>query len=398
MRIPFTGIALSLAVCVSATPVTAAHEFSGYVAAEGRIFFDDPLYGGQEAYNVSIAAQPEYYHEWESGSSFIFAPFARLDSADPRRSHFDVRELNYLWLTDDWELRLGVGKVFWGVTEFAHLVDIINQTDLIEHIDTEDKLGQPMVHLSVPRDWGVVDLFVLPYFRERTFPGPRGRLRPGMYVDTSQTTYESGDKERHIDFAARYSRTIGDWDIGISHFTGTGREPTLLPGTDSIGRPVLTPFYPQINQTGLDAQFVAGQWLWKLEALYRTGQGRGFFAGIGGFEYTFVGVRDSAADLSIVGEYAYDDRGAAATTPYENDVVLGCRLGLNDIASTEILAGVMQDLDSPTRGLQVEASRRIGSNWRLSLELWLFLNPAQDDLLYNVRDDDFARLELAYYF
>jgi len=59
--------------------------------------------------------------------------------------------------------RLQVG--FWGVTEFQHLVDIINQTDLVENIDTEDKLGQPMINLALINDWGTVDLFIMPYFR-----------------------------------------------------------------------------------------------------------------------------------------------------------------------------------------------------------------------------------------
>jgi hypothetical protein len=139
-------------------PVAVPDEFSGYISAEGRFFFQDPLFPEQKKNNASVAIQPEYYRKWDNGSSFLFVPFARLDSVDSERSHFDIRELNYLWLDDAWELRIGIGKVFWGVTEFVHLVDIINQTDLVEDIDGEDKLGQPMVSLSFPRDWGTVDL------------------------------------------------------------------------------------------------------------------------------------------------------------------------------------------------------------------------------------------------
>ena len=127
---------------VAWTSAAAAHELSGYVSADGWFFPNDPLLPGQEKNNASLTVQPEYYHEWETGSSFTFVPFARLDSADPERTHFDIRELNYLWVTDSLELRLGVGKVFWGVTEFVHLVDIINQTD------GEDKLGQPHLQMT----------------------------------------------------------------------------------------------------------------------------------------------------------------------------------------------------------------------------------------------------------
>ena len=227
MKISIIVLLIFSLTCAS---FASAHELSGYIAAEGWWFFNDALHSGQTQDNVSGAGalQPEYYHEWENGSSLTFVPFGRLDSADPERSHFDVRELNYLWLADTWELRFGAGKVFWGTTEFVHLVDIINQTDLVESIDGGEKLGQPMIHLSVPRDWGIVDMFVLSYFRERTFPGREGRLRSALEVNTDNPRYESSNEEWQVDFVLRYSHTIGDWDIGIYHFYGTGREPTLL--------------------------------------------------------------------------------------------------------------------------------------------------------------------------
>ena len=134
-------------------------------------------------------------------------------------------------------------------------MDIINQTDLVEHPDTEDKLGQPMINLALIRDWGTVDLFVLPCFRERTFPGSEGRLLSGgIPIDTDQTRYESGAKEKHVDWAVRWAHYFGDWDIGLSHFSGTSREPRFLSGTDGAGGFVLIPFYEQIDQTGLDMQ------------------------------------------------------------------------------------------------------------------------------------------------
>ena len=398
-----TGQILFMVICLmgigSLVPSGAlAGELSGYVGLEGRFFFHEGMFDEQEKDNGSVVLEPELYHEFLSGHSFTFVPFYRCDSADSRRSHFDIRELNYLWLNDDWELRFGVGKVFWGKTEFVHLVDIINQTDLIEHIDEEDKLGQPMVHLSVPRDWGVLDMFVLPWFRERTFPGQKGRLRTGLKIDTDHARYESGAEEHHVDFAVRYSHTIGDWDFGIYNFTGTSREPTLLADTNKNGRPILVPYYEQINQTGIDAQLVTGDWLWKLEGLYRTGQEEDYFASVGGFEYTFVNIAESRMDLGVIGEYAYDERGEEATTVYDNDAMFGARLMVNDADSSELLVGLIQDLNSSARGVKLEASRRFGSNWRLTLEAWAFFDLPEEDLYHSLQDDDFIRLQLAYYF
>ncbi|QPJ64535.1 MAG: hypothetical protein G3M78_03640 [Candidatus Nitrohelix vancouverensis] len=379
------------------TPASA-HELTGYLLAEGRVFADSAIHEGQRDHSASFAVQPEYYHEFESGSSFTFVPFYRWDAVDPNRSHFDLRELTGLYLADDYELRFGVRKVFWGATEFLHLVDIVNQTDLVENVDTEDKLGQPMLNLSVARDWGVFDVFVLPYFRERTFTGTRGRLRGQVPIDDRQTRYESAAEQWHTDFAFRYTQTFDDLDIGLSHFTGTGRDPILIDGRDDGGAPVKIPLYPQINQTSLDGTYVHGEWLWKSEALFRAGQGDDYFAWTGGFEYTFTGFLGSRADLGVLMEGMYDDRGDLASTPFNHDIALGLRLALNDLPSTELLAGFVQDAHSDARNLFLEAERRIGERWKLSLEIRADFGQSEGDFLFEQRADDFGQLELFYYF
>ena len=139
---------LVLGLFLNSSPKVFAHEISGYAEGELRLFPNEALYPGQNEQSASFAFQPEYYHEFKSGSSFTFVPFVRVDSGDQERTHFDIREFTFLWLEEDFELRVGVRKVFWGTTEVLHLVDIINQTDLVENTDTEDKLDQPMANLS----------------------------------------------------------------------------------------------------------------------------------------------------------------------------------------------------------------------------------------------------------
>jgi len=393
----FSTLAISMLLSVTLAPSASANELTGQVSAEVRAFQKEALHQGQEQNNASLALQAEYFHEWESGASLTFTPFARVDSADDERTHMDIRELSYLWLGDSYEFRAGISKVFWGSTEFVHLADIINQDDGVEGPDGEDKLGQPMLHLSIPRDFGVLDLFVLPYFRERTFPGSGGRLRPSIVVDTDNPVYEDPDGEEHVDLAARYSHSIGVVDFGIYHFRGTGREPTLILRITPEGQ-ALVPYYEQIDQSGLDAQVVAGQWLLKFEGIRRTGQGEGYYAGTGGFEYTFTGIGQSAADLGVIVEYVRDDRGDAATTPFNNDIMAGFRLAFNDQSGTELLAGLASDLDKPSRMLTLEASRRIGDDMKATIEARSFVDVDDVDLIYDLRNDDYVLLELAYYF
>lgn len=372
-----------------------ANEWSGYVAAEYRYFTQSAL--DQQQFNggsVSFSAEPEFYHSWNDGDdAFIFSSFFRWDEHDPQRSHVDLRELMWVHAERDWELRLGVGKVFWGVTESQHLVDIINQSDTVENLDGEDKLGQAMINFSFIKDWGTVDLFVLPGFRERTFSGKDGRFRPTPAID-DHTAYQSASKEKHIDYAVRWSQTFDDWDIGVSHFYGTSREPRIIP-TPTLAGVALVPFYDIINQTGIDIQATLDEWLWKVEVIHRSGQGETFNAFTGGFEYTFVGVMESGADFGLIAEYLYDDRGAGVV--FDDDIFVGGRLAMNDAASSELLFGVIADVDQNTRFYSFEGSRRIGASWVLSVEA-RFISAASNVPLAPFRHDDVIQLELARHF
>lgn len=389
---------LYVQLALAATAFAGRAEFTGSAGFEARLFATDPLGPDQEHHDASISLAPEYYYEWENGSSFTLVPFFRLDHGDAERSHFDLREMTFLLLGDSWELRLGVGKVFWGATEFLHLVDIINQTDLVEAIDEEEKLGQAMMQLSLPREWGTLDLFLLPGFRERTFPGTGGRLRPPIVVDQDLARYESSAGASHLDFAIRYSHSFGDFDLGVAHFSGTGRQPLLVPGLNHDGRLVLIPFYQQIDQTSIDIQGVYGSWLLKLESLYRTGLREEYFAATGGVEYSVLGIAGSGMDLGIIAEFAHDGRGDDATTMFDNDLMLGLRLAVNDTAGSTLLCGLIQDLGSEARVLSLEASRRLGRGFAVQLEATIFSNQPADDIAYSLRDDDYLRLELTYYF
>lgn len=406
-------LALALAVMISASGTATAVEIAGWIEAEGRYFPASPLYQGQHTNSGSVAIQPEFYHEWAGGSSFEFTPFYRYDNADNQRTHFDIREAMFFRPGDNYELRAGIGKVSWGVTEANQLVDIINQTDLVESFDGKEKLGQPMVDLTLLSDYGTLDLFLLPWFRERTFQGRGGRLRFDPFIDEDLgAVYESGAEERHVDFAVRYSNTIGNWDIGISNFYGTTRDPAYLARLDPNLNTVFLPFYEIINQTGLDLQYLQEAWLWKLEAIHRSGYADGsYYAADVGFEYTFSGPGLHRPDIGLIVEYLYDSRdldvSQIATGGYlssrfntfmNNDYMLGLRIAFHDAASSSALLSLVQDLDNRASVFLLEASRGIGDNWKLGLDAYAFINAENDPLLTFFRKDSFIQFTLRYYY
>ncbi len=377
--------------------------FEGKVAIEYRRFFQSGIAPGQDYNNnFSLMLEPTWRYEWDGGSqNIVFTPFARIDDQDDERTHFDIRELLWTKFAGDWTIKAGIGKVFWGVAESQHLVDVINQTDLIENTDGEEKLGQQMLNIAYTSDYGTFDLFILPGFRERTFPADDGRLRLIPKVADDHVVYESGAKEKHVDFAVRWAHTLGDWDIGLAHFHGTTRDPQYIPVFNGGALVEFRAIYEIIDQTSIDVQAVKGNWLWKLESFSRGGQGSGRFeAATAGFEYTFSGVFESGADLGLLAEYLYDSRDRTElTTPFEDDVYLGARLGLNDTQSTELLVGVILDRHSSEWIYSVEGSRRIGDSWKISVEARGFANNNPKNLIaYPVRNDDYIMFELERFF
>ena len=375
-------------------------EFSGYSSFESRNFPESPLLKDQFSHsNVSLAFQPELYYAMSNGNHrFLFVPFLRIDQHNGNRTHFDIREMYWQYYSGIWEMSVGFRKVFWGVTESHHLLDIINQTDLVENLDNEDKLGQPMINLNLIHDYGTFGFYLMPYFRKLSFLNKDARLRFPMLIDTNSTEYESNRKEWHFDWAVRWSHTLGIFDIGLSHFSGTTREPLLFPKTDETRGFFLTPFYHTIQQTGLDVQTTTGGLLLKLEAISRSGQEDQFFAFVSGFEYTLGNIYNSGTDIGILAEYLYDERNGNALTPFEDDIFVGMRLVLNDVQSSELLAGVIVDRNLGSSLLNIEAGRRIGDRWKLNWEIRGFINVSDADLYYGFRKDHYLQIELTRFF
>ena len=382
----------------------AQWDFSGTVDFDIRTFPQSPAYDDQRRSSISpsIAIKPEIVYEWNDRSDrIVFEPFLRVDMHDSERTHFDVRELYYLHLADEWDLLFGVSKVFWGVTESLHLVDIINQTDFVEDIDNEDKLGQPMLNVNWLQDWGTLSIFVLPGFRERTFPGDDARRRGPLRIDADDALYESGAEEWHVDYAVRWSHTFGNWDVGVSNFYGTSREPRLVPSWKPFNGFKLRPQYDIINQLGVDVQYTKDAWLWKLEAISRWGHGDQFFAAVGGFEYTFFGVRESDIDVGVLMELQYDGRdedGSAPFTTADNDLFLGTRIALNDTQDTSFLLGGVIDLDDATTAMFLEASRRLTDQWFAEIEARLVLYADDTNAIQPFERDSSVTFRLSYSF
>ena len=400
----FAALALVSAVGAGAQTL----DWSGNVSVQGRWYPESPAFQGQRSGTAGFVAEPTLHTEIAPGASFTLTPLHRYDSADSQRTHTDLREAYVLtwgdWGDSAWELRVGVDRVFWGVAELHNLVDVVNQLDLVEHPRDRPKLGQPMVHLTVSGDWGIAESFVLPYHRKRTFPGRAGRLRSGRLI-AEDALYESGAEERHVDFAVRYGNAVGLLDFGLSGFVGTNREPFFVAADPRpAGDAPWIPFYEQIRQFGVDAQLTTEGWLYKLEAIRREGArnllGReeDYHAFIVGLERSLYDLFGSGADLTLLAEWHYDDRGRRATSVWDHDLFIAGFLALNDVQGTEFVAGILSDLRHDYRALNMELKRRLSESWSMRLEAIASLSVDPRDLTYDGRRDGFVGVGLTYSF
>lgn len=395
----FILILVGAAVCAAASAQGQRLDVRPEAAIEARFFPDDPQFDDQLSDSqLSLILTGEV--SWRSkdrDTRVQFEPLLRLDAEDHERTYFDVREASVSHeINRDWDVLVGVSQIFWGVAESRNVVDVINQFDTVEDVDEGEKLGQPMIRVSRRSDFGTVEAYYLPYFRERAFPGADGRLRTDPVIETDEAHFERSGEEWAGDLALRYTNRFGGTDIGAHVFHGTSRNPRLdfNPATGS-----LEPFYPELTQGGVDVQWTSGAWLLKGEAVVADMLGETFTSAVGGFEYTLFDVSGSGLDVGIIGEYLYDDRDQTnlPRTIFENDVFVGTRVTLNDVQDTEFLAGAI--IDDQTGGVfaSAEYQRRIGSTMLLEIEARAFA--AEDDLfISSLEKDDHLLFRLTRFF
>ena len=377
-------------------------EYSAELSFSLWLFPETPVYTGQEHNNYSLSLEPEIYSEWSSGGNFIFRPFLRLDSVDNNRTHFDLREGIYSWYGDDWESSIGLGQVFWGVAESKNLVDIINQFDVVDDPLLKTKLGQPLINLTLIRDTGYYEFFVMPYFREQTSPGNKGRLRLDPEFSKGTTKFEGGSQWTP-ETAIRWSNNYNDYDISIHSFFGYGRSPSIDINLVD-GKIKYEPNYQRIRQIGGTVQKNSGATLYKFEWLAKDGQKDanlrrgGYLASILGLEHTLYKAIGDNGDLGFLMEYNFDSRRVRSTDTLQDDIFMAIRLALNDSENTELLLGSIFDLDGDGQIYQVDFGRRINDSLTFGIRGAIYQNGRPGSNLYILRQDSWLEIDLRKYF
>ena len=382
----YSKLCVIASVLLLTTNPAYADNLSGNINLEVSHYQNDPVFNTQYDHSRSISSALIFERQLNNGMGlFSFHPFIRIGDTDKQRNHFDIRELMWAHAHDSWEFNVGISKVYWGITESQQLTDIINQTDRVEGIDGDDKLGQPILSFSKQFSVVNIDLYILPGFRERIFPGKDGNMKLPFTINSENPTYESNDGRNHVDVAFSLQGNTNGLDYYLSYFWGTSRDPSFNFENDLS----LTPYYPQIQQIGLALEYLIGDWIFKFEAINREGQGDNYFATTSGFEYTLYGVFNSAANITLYAEYLFDERDdyiydtlfqnnlsdGSSISIFEDDAFVGIGINFNRSSSgsePDILATLSVDRETKSKVINVEGRYNFDNDVSVKIEAIAF--------------------------
>jgi hypothetical protein len=384
------AVAWLLAISFLVTPPVVHAQWTGNSSVIGRAY-PGKLPAGGERRELTFEATVRRVWSWGDGGRFLtISPRIRLDPGNHGRSQLDGSDLLLELIWANTELAVGVATLNWSLAESVPLVDVVNQQDFGEDRPSPERLGQPMIHTR--RFWtgGAVELLLLPLFRKRQFEGRGGALWSLMRVEKEFTRPAEPRSTLIDDWALRLTQTVGTIDLGLAYLDGTNRQPTYsheVPVGQTSG--VLVPMYNQMRQASVDAQWTLDAWIIKVEGLRRVTDSETFHALVAGVEYAFANY------LSVFFEYAYDERGAQATTSFENDAFVGARLLTQEWTVT---GRTFIDTRSANVIASATVSRRLGSFAAIDFKGRVFSGHAEDEPGFANRRDGYGALQLRYFF
>lgn len=315
---------------------------------------------------------------------------ARLDGQDSGRRILDARQAYISGEIGSFEIYLGNRQVFWGKAESANIVDVINQRDSAADQGNVGKLGAASLSIESYTDYGDLQIWYLPSFREFTFNDANAHPSAGLPIKAAR--YQRSEGKNADDLALRFSTVIDDLDLAGSLFYGTARTPIM--SLEDMGT-ALEPYYPEQRSLGLEVQYTGDATLLKWESLHGNQDGQNFSATVGGLEHTRYGIFDKVWDLGLIAEAQYDDRPQAAADQF---YVAGLRLTLNDTNDTNLLLLMSQDEAGDQSLISFEASRRLNSWSSLDIGAKFFDSKNPSKIFESLDDDDLISIKLNMFF
>ncbi|MDB2700447.1 hypothetical protein N9Z35_02860 [Alphaproteobacteria bacterium] len=386
-----TSSARSFAIVLLLAQPAFALEVNGTLSS--RLDFYPDHADGTASEGRSAELKVDAFHDFDE-SRIVGEFIVRGDEKDSGRRITEARQAYFRSPFVGFDVFVGNRQEFWGKAESKNVVDVINQSDAAANEGKSGKLGTPSISAERYLDIGDLQLWYIPYFREKTFNDSDAHPSSGLPVSSAQ--YARKDGKDADDFAARLSSFAGDWDLAGSVFYGTARDPIL---SVAIGSSALNPYYALQKSIGLEAQYTGDVTLLKWESLHGTQSSligaHDFTAAVAGIEYTYYRPFETMWDIGLIGEIQHDDRPQAAANQFG---VVGVRLVFNDIADSNILFLVSADRKADQSFVSLEVSQRINDVTSVKLTSQFYNARTATSAFGQLSDDDAVTLTLNMFF
>ena len=377
---------------------SALADFSeqGSFKFESRTFVDDKNPDTFDN-NLALAVDMEFKYE-KSFQQHKFQFFTRNDTKDSTRNISYLKDA-YLGLNfNNVEVLAGYQIFNWSTTEAFHPVDVINSRNYDSDTESIERMGLPALTITYLFDTGSVSLInytdvIVPYFpgssNRLNFLGGALQLGTPLVLKKDETI---SDSLKAPQIALKFDKSFDSSDLSITYLDhiDTTQPSFVLSGLS------LLPVFIQKNQIGVTYQYAINDSLIKVEAAHKD-----FKNDI----TTAYGTNNQLdhSDIAVGFEYSYNHKKGPTSTfiieydkllgqpkeeslqlsIFENDILLGYRLAINDIKSKELFIGLINDLYLTESITSFSYSQRLTDVWKINFSFRGTHSPTSANTLLN---------------
>ena len=420
MRGSLIPTALTLGLCMLSTVASASVESRGELALESRLFLDDdnPMTIDRA---LGMMGRVQIDHKSKPFRERLRL-YGRLDREDPERTLLVIEEAWMEWRIKPFKLRVGIDMLNWTATEAFHPADILNSRNLDSDLRNYEKVGEPMVALSLRTGSGTLTLYHMPTFIEPILPssGSRLSLSGGQEVELGRLDTSGSLTNTWFvpQFALRLTHVFDNIDLSIHAIHHQDRSQPAI----ALSQNQPTAVFQMVTQVGGTYQQVIDALLFKLEFGWRMFHSPAddteliFFDGNPGqadhgrvalgLEYGFNHSSGAESTLLLEAQVVIGpERKLAATLDiFQADVLVGYRLAFNNVSSTVLTASLIGDVEYLGECIGVVGlETRLSDTWSLRGSARLVI-AEQADLpvgarpLQQLRDSDYLSMNLIRHF
>ncbi len=315
--------------------------------------------------------------------------------------------LNELYISKDFDaysVSLGKKVKYWGELEGFNIADVYNQKNYLK--DPFDKSAK----------YGTFGADISRYFDENSLEVGAKFYEEDITLPTNNTPYAplrlEYDKALHLS-DTRYtptlylktnlvSNTLLDSETSLIVLHGYDNKRSFIP----ISTTTLSQYAYRVNKVLLFSHIIYNDTIFKTELAYTD-----LLDDIKMSDYTqlSVGVEQSfyevvgTSDITLFGEYysyLYSDneklKNVDISEIYDNDVFVALRMSLNDVRSSELKVGILQDMQKDEQVIKATLKTRLYESFVLNGE-YLQINSSTHNTLLS-RFGNASRFTLALHY